>query len=216
MPPPSGQEGAWRRELRPVSCPVWLAYWSRSSGDWFSHDPGFDRDFRTRYLDLHERTRSGALDHWQADARGDAGALILLDQFPRNAFRGSARMYADRPAGAPRRADRHGPATSSPALPEPLRMFLMLPFSHSEDAADHDLSVALHERFLPGGLGRARRHRDIIRRFGRFPHRNGIWPRQHPGRAGLSGEWRVLWLIPLQIQCVNHRLPNMTDRFDLA
>ena len=162
--------------------PGLLAYWSRSSGDWFSHDPGFDRDFRTRYLDLHERARSGALDHWQADAQGVLGLLILLDQFPRNAFRGSARMYATDPQA--RRVARSGMDRDFiAALPERLRMFLMLPFSHSEDAADHDLSVALHERFLPGGLGRARRHRDIIRRFGRFPHRNGIL-----GRASTPAE----------------------------
>ncbi len=174
--------------------PGLLAYWSRSSGDWFSHDPGFDRDFRTRYLDLHERARSGALDHWQADAQGVLGLLILLDQFPRNAFRGSARMYATDPQA--RRVARIGMDRDFiAALPEPLRMFLMLPFSHSEDAADHDLSVALHERFLPGGLGRARRHRDIIRRFGRFPHRNGILcrastpaERDHLANDGFRGE----------------------------
>src|SRR5690606_41598828 len=68
-----------------------------------------------------------------------------------------------------------------------MRLFLILPLSHSEDLADHDLSVALHQKFVPDGLYRANRHREIIRRFGRFPHRNAIL-----GRKSTKEEIRYL------------------------
>ncbi len=154
-----------------------LDYWSAARGDWFSQDPGFDRDFRSRFLALHDRAAQDALTDRQETPLGALGLLILLDQFPRNAFRGTPRMYAtDRQAReVARRAILQGDIEWMPAH---LRLFALLPLSHSEEIADHEISVDLHRRFIPDGVGRASRHRDIIRRFGRFPHRNAILGRE--------------------------------------
>ena len=97
--------------------------------------------------------------------------MILLDQFPRNAFRGTAHMYATDPLARyfARRVDAAGLMTE---VEPDLRLFFCLPFAHSEDIADQDLSVELNARLGAAELSHAEGHRDIIRRFGRFPHRN--------------------------------------------
>lgn len=163
-----------------------LDYWTRSQGDWFSHRPAFDRDFRSRFLALHDRARSGHLAAWECSPEGVLGLLILLDQFPRNAFRDTPRMYAtdDQARRIARLTIERGDIHK---LPKERCLFVLLPLSHSEDAAEQALSVALHDRFVPGGSGRARRHQDIIRRFGRFPHRNAIL-----GRLPMPEEERYL------------------------
>lgn len=113
------------------------------------------------------------------------GLLLLLDQYPRHAFRGQAAMYAtDRLAvEVAERLSRQGIGL----LPEDLLLFAILPFAHSELLADQERSVALHRRYLPEGLHRAERHRNIITRFGRFPHRNRIL-----GRSGRAEEIQYL------------------------
>jgi uncharacterized protein (DUF924 family) len=139
---------------------------------WFAKDPAFDRCFRERFLHLHEAGALGRLPRWRATAEGSLALVLLLDQFPRNAFRGTPRMYATDPlaravAGAAI-ARGHGRATE-PAL----RLFFVLPFGHSEDLADQERSLDL-SRALDLPVSRAEHHRDIVRRFGRFPHRNPI------------------------------------------
>lgn len=150
-----------------------VAWWRGAKADWFSKDPGFDRRFRERFLDLHLAAAAGELQRWTDTPEGTLALLILLDQFPRNAFRGTARMYAtDPPAlGIARRAVEAGHMAR---VPVELRLFFCLPFAHSENEADQAISVALHARLGQPLLSHAERHCDIVRRFGRFPHRNPL------------------------------------------
>lgn len=138
---------------------------------WFGKEPAFDRRLRATFLALHERAAAEELEDWLVRPSGALALMILLDQFPRNAFRGTARMYATDPL-ARRYADRAVRAGHDEHVEEALRLFFYLPFAHSEHLEDQDRSVALHERI--GYAANARRHREIIRRFGRFPHRNPI------------------------------------------
>jgi uncharacterized protein (DUF924 family) len=136
---------------------------------------------------LHESAARGELDGWQGSATGSLGLLILLDQFPRNAFRGTPRMYAT-DAHARSVANAAIRAGHDLAVEEPLRVFMYLPFGHSEDLADQERSVELARRSLnPVGLVHAEHHREIVRRFGRFPHRNAIL-----GRVSRPDELRYL------------------------
>lgn len=154
-----------------------VRWWSAARGDWFSHDPAFDARFRKRFLAAHERAAAGELDGWARSAEGALALLILLDQFPRNAFRGTARMYAtDAQARAVARAavDAGLDARIEPAL----RLFFCLPFAHSEDRGDQRLSVALNRRLGRPWLDHALGHQAIIERFGRFPHRNPLLGRR--------------------------------------
>jgi len=159
--------------MDPLAATV-IDFW-REAGParWFRKDAAFDQEFRDRCLALHQRAAAGEFDHWADDPQGALALLILLDQFPRNAFRGSARMYAtdDRArriarAALERRLDR--------AVAQELRNFMYLPLMHSEDPQDQERSVAMTAA-LGGEPHRfALHHRDIIRRFGRFPHRNAV------------------------------------------
>ncbi len=152
-----------------------LDYWRRAgeAGDWFGHRPAFDRDFGSRFRALHEAAAAGALDAWAEDAEGALALLILLDQYPRNAFRGTPRMYAT-DAQARTVARRALEAGHFERVEPALRLFFCLPFAHAEDEADQALSVALNTRLGPEARRHAEGHRDIVRRFGRFPHRNAI------------------------------------------
>lgn len=151
-----------------------VAFW-RDAGPslWFAKDDGFDRRFRERFLGAHEAAARGELDAWQSTAEGAFALAILLDQFPRNAFRGTARMY-DTDAMARRIADAALVAGHDKLIEPALRLFFYLPFGHSESLADQERSVALVRQLGEPSLTHALRHRDIIRRFGRFPHRNPI------------------------------------------
>jgi uncharacterized protein (DUF924 family) len=153
-------------------------FWKEAGpGLWFAKDADFDRRFRERFLLDHEAAARGELNHWQSTPEGAFALVILLDQFPRNAFRGSVRMY-DTDALARRAAITAFAAGYDQQLPMDLRKFLVLPFAHSEDLADQERSVALARRMLPDDLAHAMQHRDIVRRFGRFPHRNVILSRE--------------------------------------
>ncbi|MDO9708418.1 DUF924 family protein [Paracraurococcus lichenis] len=166
-----------------------LAAWQEER--WFRPDPAFDAACRERFGHCLDDARGGAFDAWAATPEGALALLLLLDQLPRNLHRGTpAAFAADAQARAlARRAvlrDRH-----DLALPCTARCFLYLPFEHSEDMADQDLSVALFEGLrddpvhaAPGGsIAHAWAHRAVIRRFGRFPHRNAIL-----GRASTPAE----------------------------
>ncbi len=150
-----------------------VQFWREAEPHWFSHDAGFDRRFSERFMALHQRAAQGELADWASTAEGALALLILLDQFPRNAFRGSSRMY-ETDAKA-REVARAALAAGHPdRIAAGLRTFFHLPFSHSEDLADQDLAVSLQAP-LGGDAARfARGHRDIIQRFGRFPHRNAL------------------------------------------
>lgn len=145
---------------------------------WFEKDEGFDREISTRFQEDYERAAAGELEGWQDSERGCLALTLLLDQFPRNMFRGEARAFAtDHRARAV--ADHTVSEGMDLALPPLQRMFVYLPFEHSEATADQQRSVELFlalDEELDGLdlLSYARRHADIIARFGRFPHRNAV------------------------------------------
>ena len=151
-----------------------LDFW-RAAGPkrWFRKDNAFDSDFRARFLGAHEAARRGELVDWTENADGALALLILLDQCPRNAFRGTARMFdSDAQARAIARDaiakgfDQH--------IDESLRNFFYLPFMHSEELADQDRAVELARPLGGEALRYALLHRDVIAKFGRFPHRNAV------------------------------------------
>ncbi len=148
-------------------------YW-RDAGParWFARDAAFDDDFRQRFLDLHWKAARRECEHWLQSAQGALALQILLDQFPRNCFRGTAHSYAT--DGLARHyAQRSIEKGWDHEVAPQLRLFLYLPFEHSEDPHDQERSVAMFEALGDAEYLRyAELHRDIIRRFGRFPHRN--------------------------------------------
>ncbi|HZI12407.1 MAG TPA: DUF924 family protein [Myxococcus sp.] len=155
---------------------------ARQRDFWFEKDTAFDEEFRRRFLALHERAAAGELDAWKDEPRSCLALLLLLDQLPRNVFRGTPRAFAT--DARAREVARHALARGLDlALPPVWRWFVYLPFEHSEDVYDQRLSVFLFELLAlnqPGQrepLDYAVRHRDIIERFGRFPHRNATLER---------------------------------------
>lgn len=141
-------------------------------GKWFNGGAAFDEACRTRFGEFHHLAAQRELDGWMHDAEGALALLLLLDQIPRNIFRGSAHAFATDPL-----ARLHASAAIARGLdvqgdPE-LRLFFYLPFEHSESLVDQDRSVALFKSLGAGVyLDYAIVHRDVIARFGRFPHRN--------------------------------------------
>jgi uncharacterized protein (DUF924 family) len=164
-----------------------LAFWRHAGPDkWFRKDPAFDADFRERFLAAHDAALRGELDAWAQDAAGALALLILLDQFPRNAFRGAPRMFeSDWKAREVARAAIAAGFDS--AIDADLRNFFYLPLMHSENLADQDLAVQLARPIGGEALRYALIHREIIEKFGRFPHRNPIL-----GRATLPDEQTFL------------------------
>jgi uncharacterized protein (DUF924 family) len=155
-----------------------IAFWKDAGPAlWFAKDDDFDRLFRSKFLGTHEAAARGELAHWQSTPEGAFALLILLDQFPRNAFRGTPRMYAT-DASARKAANLALAAGYDRAFPVEMRKYFILPFAHSEDMADQERSVALARRTGSDDLMHAEHHRDIIKRFGRFPHRNAILGRE--------------------------------------
>lgn len=151
-----------------------IQFWTDAGPSrWFAKDPDFDRTFRDRFLSDHESAARGELMHWQSSAEGALALVILLDQYPRNAFRGTKRMY-DTDAMARKVANTAFAAGYDRLITERLQTFFLLPYGHSEDLADQERAVALARRVSANDLKHAEHHRDIVRRFGRFPHRNEI------------------------------------------
>jgi uncharacterized protein (DUF924 family) len=164
-----------------------LRFWQEAGpASWFKRDEGFDARFRERFLATHEQAAAGVLDHWLSTAEGALALVLLLDQFPRNAFRGTDRMYAT-DAKARAAADLAIRSGFDRTVPEELRPFFYLPFMHSEQLEDLERCVTLNEQMGGESLRYARHHRDIVARFGRFPHRNAIL-----GRPGTAEEDRFL------------------------
>jgi uncharacterized protein (DUF924 family) len=172
-----------------------FAFWFADGPDmpravWFTRDPAFDAECRERFADTLIEARSGALDSWADTPRGALALAIVLDQFSRNLYRDTAEAFAS--DAKARSIARHAIARGFDRAFTPVeRIFLYLPFEHSEDMRDQDESVRLFESLssTPGMTGPesvldyAYRHRDVIRRFGRFPYRNAIL-----GRASTEAE----------------------------
>jgi uncharacterized protein (DUF924 family) len=144
---------------------------------WFRKDAAFDEQFRARFLTAHEAAMRGEFDDWAVDAQGALALLILLDQFPRNAFRNTPRMFESdgKARDIARLALRNG---FDAQVDAELRNFFYLPFMHSEQLADQDLGVQLTRALGDEPLRYAIIHRDIIEKFGRFPHRNAVLGRE--------------------------------------
>ncbi len=153
-----------------------LDFWlgDLDEADWYAGGDEIDSLCRDRFSEAVAAAREGGLDHWVEGTVGTLAYLILTDQLPRNIHRGTALAFASdgRARAAARRAVEAGWDLGAP---EPERQFFYLPFEHSEDSADQELSVALMADRLPespDNLLHARAHREVIRRFGRFPTRN--------------------------------------------
>ena len=151
-----------------------VTYWRQAGpARWFAKDDAFDADFRARFLALYEQAAQGRLDGWAATPKGALALLILLDQFPRNAFRDTPRMFAT-DGLALARAEQAIAAGHDRATDAGLRAFFYLPFEHSERLDDQRRAVELTRPLGGETLRYAEIHHDIIARFGRFPHRNAI------------------------------------------
>lgn len=157
-----------------------LSFWFAPEHEafWFASTPDFDREIASRFGALHEQAHAGELDFWADTAEGALALILLLDQFPRNMFRGTPRAFeSDARARAicrlalERSFDRLRPVRERP--------FFYLPLEHSEDLDDQRDCVRLnaelaHENYLDYAVA----HHEIIDRFGRFPHRNHILGRE--------------------------------------
>jgi uncharacterized protein (DUF924 family) len=176
---------------RPATIDEVLDFWRQAGPDkWFANDEAFDETCRQRFLTTYEAAARGDLAEWELEPRGALALLILLDQFPRNMFRGTRRVYATDPTAvlAAERAIERGFDT---AVEPGLRRFFYLPFMHSEELPHQERSVALNQALgEEESLHWARHHRDIVARFGRFPHRNAVLGRDSTAeeRAYLSEE----------------------------
>jgi uncharacterized protein (DUF924 family) len=160
-----------------------VGFW-RSAGakKWFARADAFDEAIRLRFEPVHHAAARGEYAEWGDEPEGALALLLLFDQFPRNLYRGSAHAFATDPLArsiaAPSIArDFHRRFEAA------LRPFFFLPFMHSEALADQDRSVALYEAHDAetgdlDSLKYAVMHREIILRFGRFPHRNAAFGRE--------------------------------------
>jgi uncharacterized protein (DUF924 family) len=167
---------------------VVLTFWRAAGPErWFEKSPEFDAEIAARFSAIRDAAAKGELSHWENTPEGALALTIVLDQFPRNMFRGDARTYAP---------DALARAVASRALargydrqvPERERQFFYLPFSHSEEIADQERCLALARDYGSDEFMKwAEHHADIIRRFGRFPHRNAVL-----GRATTRAEQAFL------------------------
>lgn len=150
-----------------------VAFWREAGPErWFKKDFAFDETIRERFLATHEAAAEGKLTGWERSAEGALALLILLDQFPRNMFRGDALSFATDPLARAVAAGALVRGFDAQVGPE-MRSFFYLPFEHSEDMADQDRAIAFYKAAGDADdLKWAEIHADIIRRFGRFPHRN--------------------------------------------
>ena len=177
--------------MSPVSFADVLEFWfgtphsaerGRPRRTWFKKSPAFDAQVRDHFLGTWELAARDGLARWAATPLAALARVIVLDQFPRNIFRGSARAFAADPLALA--AAKAMVGNGFDRLLRPVeRLFVYLPFEHSEDAAAQGCSLELFEALRAEPLGHdnteyARRHFDIIARFGRFPHRNAILGRE--------------------------------------
>ncbi len=164
-----------------------IEFWSEAGPDrWWKTDHHFDEAIRDRFLATLERAKSGELDNWAETPIGALALIILLDQFSRNLFRGTPGAFAN---------DEKALAIAKAAIAngfdreihDEIRFFLYMPFMHCETLAEQQRCVELFAPVGGDNFRSAEEHRDIIQRFGRFPHRNAIL-----GRVTSEEEQRFL------------------------
>ena len=155
-----------------------VAFWREAGPDnWFGGGPAFDMRCRERFFDAHMTASRAELGYWEDNATGALALVLLLDQIPRNIFRGSAHVYATDPMArsVATRAIGHG---HDMEVEVALRTFFYLPFMHSEALVDQQRATELYQSLeAPGADKWAVHHRAIIERFGHFPHRNRLMGR---------------------------------------
>ncbi len=170
---------------------------------WFGGGPSLDREIRDRFLDLYERAVAGEFASWKSQARSWVSLVVLLDQFPRNMFRGDQRSFVADPLALEYARE----LVDSPLHDELItveKVFGYLPFEHSENLDDQKKCIALFRALEPHDvkdewIDFAIQHRDIVREFGRFPHRNALlgrpntpaeeaWLASSDQRFGTGGE----------------------------
>lgn len=156
---------------------------------WWKKDPEFDASIREQFGDARARAAQGELDVWAATPRGRVALVILLDQFSRNLFRNDPRAFEADPK-ALSLANEGVDQGELPQLRGPEIYFLLMPFMHAENLEAQDRGIKLFaeqaekaeaeasKKMLSGALHFAKLHRDIIQRFGRFPHRNAFFGRE--------------------------------------
>ena len=153
-----------------------LDFWFAEGMDkrWFNATPALDAEIRNRFEALWQAASKGDLDAWSETAEGTLALVIVLDQLPLNMFRNQPASFATEARAIA--VTRHALASGfDRTLPKDQLAFLYMPLMHSERLADQDQAVALFEAAaLEENLRFARHHRDLVRRFGRFPHRNAI------------------------------------------
>ncbi len=152
-----------------------LAFWrALGPANWFKPHETVDADIRRRFLATYEAAAAGRLTNWEAAAESALALVIVLDQFPRNMFRGTPRAFAADPL-ARAIAERAIAQGFDRAFDVAERRFFYITLMHSEDMADQERCVALCRAAGDAeGVKHADIHADIIRRFGRFPHRNAV------------------------------------------
>ena len=156
-----------------------IAFWREAgAAKWFARDDAFDAEFRQRFEAAHFAAARGEYEAWMASGEGALALQILLDQFPRNCFRGTAHSYAT--DGLARHyAQRAVDARLDGDVEAALRVFCYLAFEHSESLPHQDQAVSLIATLGDAELLRyAELHRDVVQRFGRFPHRNAALGRE--------------------------------------
>ena len=162
--------------MTPISPQEVLEFWySESSKNlWFTSTNEFDLLIKSKYEELWESAAAGELDDWRNDAESSLALIIVLDQFPLNMFRGTAKSFATESDAI--RVTHHAIAKNfDQQLPNSMLSFFYMPLMHSENLEDQELSVQFYQRAqLESNLRFAKHHRDIIKKFGRFPHRNSI------------------------------------------
>jgi uncharacterized protein (DUF924 family) len=162
--------------VKPIASPDdVLAFW-RTAGPkkWFTKSAAFDAEIMAGFFSTYQAAAAGQLGAWEATAESALALVIVLDQFPRNMFRGNARAFAADPLSraVADRAIAHGFDQETRLS---LRRFFYLPFEHSENLADQERCVTLSRATGDAdALKWAELHANIIRRFGRFPHRNAV------------------------------------------
>lgn len=157
-----------------------IDFWfsDRVKSQWFASTPELDKEVMEKYEAIWEQAASGELDDWGDDPDGCLALVIILDQFPLNMFRGQAKSFKteDKAVDVALTAVNEG---LDQKIEKEKLAFLYMPFMHSEDLTNQDISVKLYkENNLDANIKFAEHHRDIIRKFGRFPHRNGILGRE--------------------------------------
>lgn len=150
-----------------------IDFWQAAGEEgWFNASATFDAQCRKQFLELHLTASRGELSHWSQDATGALALLLLLDQLPRNMFRGSAHAYATDPMARAAAYKALSQGFDQQFAPE-LRSFFYLPLMHSEELADQQRASELfHTLDIPRAIKWRTHHLAIIERFGRFPHRN--------------------------------------------